>query len=173
MADTHHPAAEGFDPRAFRATLGCFATGVTVITAQAEGRRVGVTANSFTSLSLEPPLILWSLIKASSSYPVFEAASHFAVNILAQDQMELSNRFARPGTDKFAGITLEEGHGGCLLLPDTCATLQCAREQILDGGDHWILIGRVTAFENSEQAPLLYHRGAYSSAGPHPHQARS
>lgn len=168
MANPHSPAADGFDPRIFRKTLGCFATGVTVVTAQAEGHRVGVTANSFTSLSLDPPLILWNLVKTSSSYPVFEAASHFAVNILAQGQVDLSNRFARPGPDKFAGLELVEGQGGCLLLPETCATLQCVRERILDGGDHWILIGRVTAFESSDHAPLLYHRGAYSSAQPHP-----
>lgn len=168
MAINGSPAGGGFDPRAFRTALGCFATGVTVITAQAEGRRVGVTANSFNSLSLEPPLILWSLVKTSSSYPTFAAASHFAVNILAHDQIRLSNRFAQRSGDKFAGLDLAEGAGGCLLLPDTCATIQCARQTILDGGDHWILIGRVTAFENSDNPPLLYHRGAYSTAQPHP-----
>lgn len=167
------PAADGFDPRAFRAALGCFATGVTVITAQADGRRVGVTANSFNSLSLEPPLILWSLVKTSSSYPTFEAASHFAVNILAHDQIDLSNQFARRSEDKFAGLDVTEGAGGCLLLPDTCASIQCVRENILDGGDHWILIGRVCAFDSSEHAPLLYHRGAYSMARPHPQVAVS
>jgi flavin reductase (DIM6/NTAB) family NADH-FMN oxidoreductase RutF len=167
------PAADGFDPRAFRAALGCFATGVTVITAQADGRRVGVTANSFNSLSLEPPLILWSLMKTSSSYPTFEAASHFAVNILAHDQIALSNRFASRDEDKFAGLDVTEGAGGCLLLPDTCASIQCVRENIFDGGDHWILIGRVCAFDSSEHAPLLYHRGAYSMARPHPQVAAS
>ena len=167
------PAANGFDPRAFRAALGCFATGVTVITAQANGQRVGVTANSFNSLSLAPPLILWSLGKTSSSYPTFEAASHFAVNILAHDQIDLSNQFARRSDDKFAGLKVTEGAGGCLLLPDTCATIQCKREQCIDGGDHWILIGRVIAFENSECAPLLYHRGSYSIARPHPQVAAS
>ncbi|ABA80632.1 flavin reductase [Rhodobacter sphaeroides] len=172
MTDTF-PAAKGFDPRAFRAAMGCFATGVTVITAQADGRRVGVTANSFTSLSLEPPLILWSLLKASSSYPVFEAASHFAVNILAHDQIALSNRFACRTADKFDGLEVTEGAGGCLLLPDTCASIQCLRETILDGGDHWILIGRVSAFDSTDQAPLLFHRGAYSMARPHPQVAAS
>ncbi|WP_425075046.1 flavin reductase family protein [Sagittula sp. S175] len=172
MTETYF-AADGFDPRAFRAALGCFATGVTVITAQADGRRVGVTANSFNSLSLEPPLILWSLVKTSSSYPTYEAASHFAVNILAHDQIDLSNQFARRSEDKFAGLDVTEGAGGCLLLPDTCASIQCVRENILDGGDHWILIGRVCAFDSSEHAPLLYHRGAYSTARPHPQVAAS
>ena len=171
MASKTFPAKSGFDPRAFRAALGCFATGVTVITAQADGARVGVTANSFNSLSLTPPLILWSLLKTSSSYPVFEAASHFAVNILAHDQIDLSNHFARGSDDKFAGIDVTEGQGGCLLLPQTCAAIQCARENILDGGDHWILIGRVTWFETSNSPPLLYHRGQYSLAQPHPQVA--
>ena len=171
MADTSFPDPSGFDPRAFRAALGCFATGVTVITAQADGQRVGVTANSFNSLSLTPPLILWSLLKTSSSFPVFEAASHFAVNILAHDQIDLSNHFARRSDDKFAGIDVTEGQGGCLLLPQSCAAIECARENILDGGDHWILIGRVSGFETSDTAPLLYHRGQYSLAQPHPRVA--
>ena len=171
MTTKDNPAADGFDPRAFRAALGCFATGVTVITAQSNGCRVGVTASSFNSLSLDPPLILWSLVKTSSSYPTFEAASHFAVNILAHDQIAVSNQFARRSADKFAGTDVTEGQGGCLLLPDTCATIQCARETILDGGDHWILIGRVTAFEAFDTAPLLYHRGTYSMAQPHPQVA--
>lgn len=173
MSFQSSPKESGFDLRAFRSALSCFATGVTVVTAQADGRRVGVTANSFNSLSLTPPLILWSLIKTSSSWPVFEAASHFAVNILSHDQMDLSNRFARRADDKFAGLDLEQGVGGCLLLPDTCATIQCARENVLDGGDHWILIGRVTAFEATDHPPLLYHRGAYSTAHPHPLTAAS
>lgn len=171
MATQDAPIPGGVDPRAFRAALGCFATGVTVITAQADGRRVGVTANSFNSLSLEPPLILWSLVKTSSSWPIFEAASHFAVNILAHDQIDLSNRFARPAEDRFLGLEVTEGHGGCLLLPGTCASIQCTRESVVDGGDHWILIGRVTAFARSDNAPLLYHRGAYSMAQPHPQAA--
>lgn len=171
MVPQGFPVAEGFDPRAFRTALGCFATGVTVITAQANDCRVGVTANSFNSLSMDPPLILWSLAKSSSSYATFEAASHFAVNILAHDQIAVSNQFARPSDDKFAGLEVEEGMGRCLLLPDTSATIQCAQESIVDGGDHWILIGRVTAFETSEHPPLLYHRGAYSLARPHPQVA--
>lgn len=99
----------GFDPRAFRRALGNFATGVTIMTAAFAGKRVGVTANSFNSVSLDPALILWSIDKRSTSYEVFEAASHFAVNILAADQIDLSNQFARPSDDKFAGIEVEQG----------------------------------------------------------------
>ena len=160
----------GFDTRAFRNALGHFPTGVTVMTAAAGGRRVGVTVNSFSALSLDPPLILWSIIKGSSSYPVFEAASHFAVNILAHDQIALSQRFARPAEDRFDGIELAEGAGAAPLLPGTCGQLECARHRILDGGDHWILLGRVLSFRTDSHAPLLFHKGGYALAGPHPDQ---
>ena len=157
-----------FDPRAFRRALGNFATGVTIMSAAAKGKRVGVTANSFNSVSLEPALILWSIDKRSSSYEVFDSASHFAVNILAADQIELSNQFARPSDDKFAGLALDEGAGGAPLLSDCAARFQCELHRQVDGGDHWILIGKVVAFDDFGRAPLLYHQGAYSSVLPHP-----
>lgn len=158
----------GFDPRAFRRTLGNFATGVTIMTAAVDGRKVGVTANSFNSVSLDPALILWSIDKRSTSYEVFNDASHFAVNILAADQIDLSNQFARPKDDKFAGIECEEGAGGAPLFSDCAARFQCAMHQQVDGGDHWILIGKVIAFDDFGRSPLLYHQGAYSSVLPHP-----
>ncbi|MBH3358299.1 MULTISPECIES: p-hydroxyphenylacetate 3-hydroxylase reductase component [Pseudomonas] len=162
-----------FDARAFRRALGNFATGVTVITAaDASGRKVGVTANSFNSVSLDPPLILWSLDKRSSSHAVFEAAEHFAVNVLAADQIDLSNTFARPSEDRFAGIEHEEGEGGAPLLPDCAARLRCQKYQQLDGGDHWILIGKVLAFDDLGRSPLLYHQGAYSMVLPHTRMTR-
>ncbi|MEG0862727.1 MAG: flavin reductase [Pseudomonas sp.] len=158
----------GFDPRAFRRALGNFATGVTIMTAAVDGRKVGVTANSFNSVSLDPALILWSIDKRSTSYEVFNDASHFAVNILAADQIDLSNQFARPKDDKFAGIECEEGAGGAPLFSDCAARFQCAMHQQVDGGDHWILIGKVVAFDDFGRSPLLYHQGAYSSVLPHP-----
>lgn len=158
----------GFDPRAFRRALGNFATGVTIMTAAVDGKRVGVTANSFNSVSLDPALILWSIDKRSTSYEVFNAASHFAVNILAADQIDLSNQFARPSDDKFATIEVEEGAGGAPLFADCAARFQCELHQQIDGGDHWILIGKVVAFDDFGRAPLLYHQGAYSSVLPHP-----
>ncbi|WP_161867682.1 p-hydroxyphenylacetate 3-hydroxylase reductase component [Pseudomonas yangonensis] len=158
----------GFDPRAFRRALGNFATGVTIMTAAANGKRVGVTANSFNSVSLDPALILWSIDKRSASYEVFNASSHFAVNILAADQIDLSNHFARPSDDKFTGIEVEEGAGGAPLFADCAARFQCELYQQIDGGDHWILLGRVVAFDDFGRAPLLYHQGAYSSVLPHP-----
>ncbi|MFG0414673.1 p-hydroxyphenylacetate 3-hydroxylase reductase component [Pseudomonas sp. zjy_8] len=157
-----------FDTRAFRRALGNFATGVTVVTAAGpSGRKVGVTANSFNSVSLDPALILWSIDKRSTSHEVFEEASHFAVNILAADQIDLSNNFARPKEDRFAGIEYEEGAGGAPLFADCAARFQCEKFQQLDGGDHWILVGKVVAFDDFGRSPLLYHQGAYSMVLPH------
>ena len=157
-----------FDTRAFRRALGNFATGVTVVTAATEdGRKVGVTANSFNSVSLDPPLILWSIDKRSSSHEVFEAASHFAVNVLAADQIDLSNNFARPKEDRFAEIEFEAGEGGSPVFVDCSARFHCEKFQQVDGGDHWIMIGKVVAFDDFGRSPLLYHQGAYSMVLPH------
>lgn len=157
-----------FDPRDFRRALGNFATGVTVITAcTPDGVQTGVTANSFNSVSLEPPLVLWSIMKNSGSVEVFDNASHFAVNILAADQIPVSNHFARPADDKFADIAYEKGLGNAPLLQDCSARFQCESYQKLDGGDHWILVGKVVAYDDYGRAPLLYHGGAYSAVIPH------
>ncbi|MFJ2548592.1 p-hydroxyphenylacetate 3-hydroxylase reductase component [Pseudomonas sp. NPDC087612] len=165
--------ASAFDSRAFRRALGNFATGVTVVTAaDAQGNLVGVTANSFNSVSLDPPLILWSLDKRSSSLAVFEAASHFAVNILAADQIDLSNNFAKPKDDRFAGISYQAGEGGAPILADCSACFQCETQQLLDGGDHWIMLGKVVAFDDCGRSPLLYHQGAYSMVLPHTRMTR-
>ncbi|MNE20251.1 p-hydroxyphenylacetate 3-hydroxylase, reductase component [compost metagenome] len=159
---------ETFDSRAFRRALGNFATGVTVVTAAGpSGRKVGVTANSFNSVSLDPALILWSIDKRSTSHEVFEEASHFAVNILAADQIDLSNNFARPKEDRFAGIDYQTGAGGAPLFADCAARFECEKYQQLDGGDHWILVGKVVAFDDFGRSPLLYHQGAYSMVLPH------
>ncbi|WP_421547196.1 p-hydroxyphenylacetate 3-hydroxylase reductase component [Pseudomonas sp. QD4] len=162
-----------FDTRAFRRALGNFATGVTVVTAAAEdGRRVGVTANSFNSVSLDPPLVLWSIDKRSSSHEVFEAASHFAVNVLAADQIDTSNNFARPREDRFAEIAFDAGAGGAPVLADCAARFHCEKYQQVDSGDHWIMIGKVVAFDDFGRSPLLYHQGAYSMVLPHTRMTR-
>lgn len=161
---------ETIDPRILRRALGNFATGVTIVTAHDGEHMVGVTANSFSSVSLDPPLVLWSIDKRAGSYSVFQRASHFAVNVLAMDQIDLSNRFARPHDNRFSGVAWRSGHGGCLLIEDTSASFQCEKYQTIEGGDHWILIGRVLAFEDNGRAPLLYHQGSYSMALPHPHR---
>lgn len=157
------------DPRQFRKALGNFATGVTVITAStADGRRTGVTANSFNSVSLDPPLVLWSIDKRSGSVGIFEEATHFTVNILAADQMHISNQFARSADDKFAGIPVQPGVGGSFVIEGCAASFQCEKFQTIEGGDHWILLGKVVAFNDAGSVPLLYHQGSYAAPLPHP-----
>lgn len=157
------------DPKAFRRALGNFATGVTVITAQDDqGNRVGVTANSFNSVSLDPALILWSIDKRSRSQDVFLQASHFTVNILSVNQINISNNFARPIEDKFAEMKYIDGAGGSAILANCAAHFECELYQTIDAGDHIILIGKVINFSDNGKAPLLYHQGAYSAVLPHP-----
>lgn len=157
------------DPRQFRRALGNFACGVTIVTAcDADGRKVGVTANSFNSVSLDPPLILWSLDKRSSTWEIFQQAGHFAVNILASNQIELSNHFARPQEDKFSGIEHLSGVGGAPIFQGCAGNFQCATYQHIDAGDHWLIIGRVEQFEDFSQPPLVYHQGGYAMVLPHP-----
>jgi 3-hydroxy-9,10-secoandrosta-1,3,5(10)-triene-9,17-dione monooxygenase reductase component len=153
------------DPRAFRNALGAFTTGVTVVTTRdGGGRDVGLTVNSFNSVSLDPPLVLWSLARNSASLPAFLAAEHFAVHILAADQEPLSNRFAQRGADKFAGLALERGAGGVPLLPGCAARFACRTAFRHEGGDHEIFVGEVLAFEAFERAPLVFHKGGYAVA---------
>ena len=157
------------DPLKFRRALGNFATGVTIMTAQnAQGEKVGVTANSFNSVSLDPALILWSIDKKSSSYAVFAEASHFAVNILSGSQIELSNKFARRNIDKFEGTHFRLGAGNTPVLENCSAVFECEKYQIVEGGDHWIIIGKVVNFSDEGRSPLVYHQGAYSAVTPHP-----
>ena len=158
-----------FSPHAFRRALGNFATGVTIVTAVSpEGEKVGVTASSFNSLSMDPPLILWSSMKDARSCGIFESASHFAVNILASDQMDMSNHFARQQEDKFAGVEWEEGIGGAPIFADCAGRFHCEAYDKLDGGDHWIFVGKVVAFDDFGRPPLCFHQGSYSMVFSHP-----
>ena len=160
---------DGIDPKAFRRALGNFATGVTIITAQgSDGTNVGVTANSFSSLSMEPPLILWSSIKETPSCKIFESATHFAVNILASSQLDMSNHFARQQENKFDGVEWEAGVGSAPLFPDCAGRFQCESYDKLDGGDHWIFVGKVVAFDDFGRSPLCFHQGSYSTLFSHP-----
>lgn len=166
---TNNTNLEEIDPKSFRRALGNFATGVTIITARGiDGAIVGVTASSFNSLSLDPPLILWSCVKESRSSPVFESAPNFAVNILAAEQIELSNHFARQQEDKFEGIVWQEGIGGVPILPDCAGRFQCETYAKYDGGDHWIFVGRVVAFDDFGRSPLCFHQGSYAMLFGHP-----
>ncbi|KAF3996776.1 flavin reductase [Glaciimonas immobilis] len=161
-----------FDQQEYRSALGTFTTGVTIVTACGQGtidgadaeNRVGITANSFNSVSLDPPLVLWSLAKSSSSAPVFEHAEYWAVHILSHDQEALANRFAKRGIAKFAGLETEKGLGGIPLLPACTTRMQCKTAYRYDGGDHIIMVGEVMHFDHSDLPPLVYQRGNYAIA---------
>lgn len=153
------------DPREFRNAVGAFATGVVVVTARDQsGTPVGVTANSFTSVSLDPPLVLWCLAKNAQSCLAFEQAEHFAVHILSAEQEDISTRFATRGENKFAGVGVDAGHGDTPLLGGSCTRMQCKTSAIHDGGDHIIIVGEVIAIDTNDIAPLVFHRGRYSFA---------
>jgi flavin reductase (DIM6/NTAB) family NADH-FMN oxidoreductase RutF/DNA-binding IclR family transcriptional regulator len=157
-----------FDSRDLRRALGAFVTGVTVVTTtDGEGRFHGVTANSFSSVSLDPPLVLWSQAVKTHSHSVFFEAERFAVNILAEDQIELSKRFAKSSQEKFSGIDVDIGAGGVPLLRDCSARLQCRVVSRVPGGDHTIYVGEVDAIDRAERKPLVFGNGQYLLAGPH------
>ncbi|HQR04390.1 MAG: flavin reductase [Proteobacteria bacterium] len=158
-------SSPSIDARSFRSALGSFATGVTVITTRSEdGSAAGLTANSFNSVSLEPPMVLWSLAKSSRSMPAFQGAKHWAVHVLAADQEPVSKQFATAGIDKFAGLTVETGVANLPLLAGCAARFQCKMAFQYDGGDHIIFVGEVLDFDRSERPPLLYHAGKYALA---------
>lgn len=152
----------------YRRTLGEFATGVTVITTCVDGTRYGMTSNSFASVSLRPSLVLWSIRRESQSFAAFEACSHFAVNVLAHDQMALSQRFAKSGPNKFDGVASRHGIEGSPLLDGSAASFECRRTQTFDGGDHLILLGQVERFSRFDRQPLLFSKGRYAIAADHP-----
>lgn len=151
--------------RSFRNALGAFATGVTVVTTRSEeGDDVGLTANSFNSVSLDPPMVLWSLAKTSRALNTFMRAPYFAVHVLACDQEALSTRFARTAADKFADLAINRGLGDNPLLTGCSARFQCKTAFRYEGGDHMIFVGQVEAFDHWNHPPLVFHAGSYASA---------
>ena len=165
-------AVNALDSGEFRRALGHYATGVTVITAQAPGGQlVGITANSFNSVSLDPPMVLWSLARSSSGFDLFSSAGHFCVNILAADQVELSNHFARRNPDKFSNLDFEAGAGGAPVLGDCAANFQCRTAFTYEGGDHLIFVGEVLAFHHTGKSGLVFHEGQYRVSEIHPFHA--
>lgn len=150
------------DPREFRTALGRFPTGVAVITApDPDGGFVGMTVNSFTSVSLDPPLVLWCIDRDAWSLPAFLKAGYYAVNVLAVDQRGIADRFARRGEEKFAGLEVEEGIGGTALLGTYVARFQCRTVQVHEAGDHLVLVGEVLAFDRCDRPPLVFFAGRY------------
>ncbi|HZZ09611.1 MAG TPA: flavin reductase family protein [Paraburkholderia sp.] len=150
------------DPAQLRQALGSFTTGVTVVTTHGEdGKDYGLTANSFNSVSMDPPMVLWSLGRKSSSLPVFSQADHFAVHILSANQESMSNRFAKSGSDKFAGCAVTRGHGHVPLLDGCSARFECRVVHQYEGGDHVIFVGEVMNFDSFGRPPLVFHGGNY------------
>jgi flavin reductase (DIM6/NTAB) family NADH-FMN oxidoreductase RutF len=153
-------------PAQLRAAFGRFPTGVTIITCvDGGGQRIGLTANSLTSLSLDPPLLLWTLCSASSLLPAFMKATHFAVNVLADAQVDLSRRFASPVPDKFEQGAWHHGIGDVPLLSGSAATFECALSSVQEAGDHFLFIGRVLRVTDGNVPALVYHAGRYHLVG--------
>ena len=162
------PATLAIDPAELRRCLGAFVTGVTVITALDEhGTPFGMTANSFNSVSLDPPLIVWSLRKNASSFAVYEKATRFIVNILAEDQVSISNHFAKSGPDRFNGIAVTPGIGGVPMIDGCAAYLECSTEAAYPGGDHVMFLGRVERLLAHPRKPLAFGAGKYLVVHPY------
>ena len=149
------------DDERFRHALGEYATGVTVITfLNHDGAAIGLTVNSFTSLSLQPPLILWCLDNLSEWYSQMKPGLSFAINVLASDQRDIAERFAELHPDRFDGILTESGLADLPLVKNALATFECVVEETHEGGDHLIIIGRVAQFQSGDGSPLIFQRGA-------------
>lgn len=160
-------ALHALDPLELRRCLGSFVTGVTVITAlDANGQPEGITANSFSSLSLDPPLIVWSLRLNARSFQTYKNAMRFAVNILAQDQVHTSNRFASSGVNRFEGISYHPGLGEVPLIDGCASYLECCLQTTHPGGDHLLFIGRVERIHTLDKQPLAYGGGEYKAVVP-------
>ncbi len=161
------PTAAPFDTRHFRHALSQFATGVTVITATAaDGSMLGITATSFNSVSLLPPLVLWSLGSQASSMAAFTASTHYVINILAAEQSELANRFASKVANRFDGVEFALSDNGQPILGNSVGWFECSNRSRYPEGDHVIFVGEVVRCEFVSRAPLVFHAGAYSSTVP-------
>ena len=163
MTPPRQALAPSFSTQEFRAALGMFATGVTIVTARGpNGTPVGLTANSFNSVSMTPPLVLWSLSRNAGSMPAFTRGSHYAINILAAEQHALAERFASKQRDRFAGVAYREGTCGAPVLDGAAAVFECFNRSRYEEGDHVIFVGEVEHCMRREGAhPLIFHGGSY------------
>ena len=164
MSNAEAASAQGPNPVALRRALGCFVTGVTIVTARGiDGRPHGFTANSFTSVSLDPPLVLVCVGHETECFEVYRQCPRFAINVLGDSQRAISDRFATEHSNRFAGVCWREGSYGSPILEGCIASLECAAWQRIEAGDHMILVGRVLVCEDSTDRPLAYWRGRYRS----------
>ena len=156
-----------FSAQQFRTALGMFATGVTIVTARTPDGMIGLTANSFNSVSLDPPLVLWSLARAAGSLAAFSTGSHYAVNILATGQKGLAERFALRGGNRWESLAFSDGVGGAPLLDGAAATFECFNRSRYEEGDHVIFVGEVERCSWQQGAsPLLFHGGRFYTEHP-------
>lgn len=163
---SQNPAADDF-PRNFRNALGMFATGITVVTMRTPtGELIGLTVNSFNSVSLDPPLVVWSLSNNLPSLKLFEECEYYAINVLAADQEAVSQRFASRMGDRFAGLGFDHGLGGAPLLHGCCARFECRNTTRHAGGDHVVFISEVVRFDRTPSEPLIYFGGSYRHLSP-------
>jgi flavin reductase (DIM6/NTAB) family NADH-FMN oxidoreductase RutF len=159
-------AEPAIDPRELRDVLGCFATGVAIVTSVGEeGKPVGMTINSFSSVSLDPPLVLWSIGLNTPSRGAYVKHKSFAINIMGAHSKDVSLHFAKPSDDKFAGVDWSAGHNGVPVLTEALATLECDIHEQVIAGDHEIFIGRVMRLRQGSGDPLLFHRGKFAQLG--------
>ena len=162
------PQVSPIDPAELRRCLGAFVTGVTVITALDEdGAPIGMTVNSFNSVSLDPPLIVWSVRTNATSFPVYSKTKRFVVNILSEEQVDVSNRFAKSGPGRFEGIAITPGIDGLPLIDGCSAYLECSTEATYPGGDHLLFLGRVDRILGTSRKPLAFGAGKYMVVHPH------
>jgi flavin reductase (DIM6/NTAB) family NADH-FMN oxidoreductase RutF len=159
--DNRHPV----DATEFRRVAGCFATGVTILTTiTPSGEAVGMTANSFSTVSLDPPLILFSVARKLYSLPAFESAQHFCVNVLHEGQLHLARQFGAASGEKWNNVSFEDGSFGCRLIVEAAAVIECEKYASYDGGDHVIYVGRVLKIKaDSERSPLIFWRGQFGT----------
>lgn len=161
------PDVQMTDAAGLRQALRRFATGVTIVTARRDdGAPIGLTVNSFGSVSLDPPLVLWNLSRASPNLRAFQLAEHFAINLLSHHQMELARRFAAPHPDRFASLTWQEGLGGAPVIDGSAAVFECSRFAEYPGGDHVIFLGRVDRLTTADHRPLVFFDGGFHAAPP-------
>jgi 3-hydroxy-9,10-secoandrosta-1,3,5(10)-triene-9,17-dione monooxygenase reductase component len=155
------------NPAMLRQAFGSFATGVTIVTTRdADGHPVGLTANSFSAVSLNPALVLWCISLTTPSFAAFRDCSHYAINVLSADQEDISNRFANPSPNKFAGLDWSMGASGVPLLAGCIANFECSNANQYPGGDHLILVGQVESYRVNMDAPLLFFGSKYAALQP-------
>jgi flavin reductase (DIM6/NTAB) family NADH-FMN oxidoreductase RutF len=153
------------DARHLRRAMSRFATGVAVVTTRSKsGKAEGVTVNSFSTVSLDPPLVLWSLARKARSFEVFDRATHFAVSILERRQLQLVRHFSSPRLDKLAGVATVDGHGGCPVIEGSLAHFECLRETTVEGGDHKVFLGRILKVSYRDGAPLIFSGGSFATS---------